>query len=189
MKINYTSAVITKRISWWSWNCLHTTGSRYLDYWNVNWWRKIQLKNDSILTSCKRVHIETYTTAIEPFAWIMIKMKTLWKSLLVTLTPLTSSSSLNSDEGLSMRYWNTLTTSWLEMEWFSLSLSTILLVFTLRLPVIDLKPSLLKKLFVFVSRYCLFEPSVGFTGSARLDFSHEAKYQHRTHFCMYLCNV
>ena len=67
MKINYTSAVITKRISWWSWNCLHTTGSRYLDYWNVNWWRKIQLKNDSILTSCKRVHIETYTTAIKPF--------------------------------------------------------------------------------------------------------------------------
>ena len=71
MKMSYTSAVITERISWYSCNCLSIADGWYLDCWTVHWyWRKIQFKNDFVFTGCKRAHIQTYTTAVIPFAWI-----------------------------------------------------------------------------------------------------------------------
>ena len=72
--MSYTSAVITERISWYSCNCLSIADGWYLDCWTVNWyWRKIQFKNDFVFTGCKREHIQTYTTAVIPFAWIEMK--------------------------------------------------------------------------------------------------------------------
>ena len=72
--MSYTPAVITERISWYSCNCLSIADGWYLDCWTVDWcWRKIQFKNDFVFTGCKRAHIQTYTTAVIPFAWIEMK--------------------------------------------------------------------------------------------------------------------
>ena len=83
MKMSYTSIVITERISRYSCSCLYIADGWYLDCWTVDWcWRKIQFKNDCIFTGCKRAHIQTYSTAVIPFAWIEMKFHLIYVSAL-----------------------------------------------------------------------------------------------------------